>query len=188
MKFYEWGVHHNDIVIGLADLVDGIGSDVNSGPNAHAGILKQLEQCAAAPTFIALLEQAWCEYQHAPERNTPTTTICASPGLSRRLTCLISAWQDSQSVAAFFDLNKQKQRSLMEWTPLGLSVGNACNMEYNSYGLKHTAEHPARIYLDDGAFNDAMVLSGFSPPWAGRLNYDYCNHPLSPAFRRLRSI
>lgn len=188
MKFFEWVIqHHYGKPTPLGDLAEDMAFDVYTGPNTQTGILTHLNRCGADPACIEVFKTAWDQYQQATDRDKPTT-MPKITGLNQHATPLIGTWQDSKNLAGFLDLDKPEQRCLLEWIENQLWVGPKWNMNHTSYGLKHLFTRACGIYVTNAAFKDAMVLGGFPPRWAGRLNHHYRIHPLSPALGKPPSI
>ncbi len=55
-------------------------------------------------------------------------------------------------------------------------------LEHTSYDLKHLLEKDTGVYLTNNEFKDAMLICGFAPIDADKLNWSYCISKKSPAF------
>ena len=64
-------------------------------------------------------------------------------------------------------------RAIDTWIRENIRKARAIYMRRTSYGLKHVLEHDTGIYLTNNEFKDAMLLAGYLPVDASKLNWHY---------------
>ena len=95
-----------------------------------------------------------------------------------------NGWIDDNLLS---DLAEDRQAVVLAWIRNNLRPRKTPNLYHTSYGLKHVLERDTGIYVTNNQFKDAMLICGYHPRDANKLNWQYCISEKSPCFKRDRS-
>ena len=71
-----------------------------------------------------------------------------------------------------------------DWIRQNISPRKTPMYERSSYGLKHNLQRDTGLYLTNNEFKDAMLMCGYPPVDANKLNWYYCISKKSRVFMR----
>ncbi len=91
-----------------------------------------------------------------------------------------NGWEDAGLIT---DKPAEVQEEVFAWIRANLMPAESVLRCRTSYGIKHILQHDTGIYLTNNEFKDAMMMCGYHPANAKRLNWNYRLSRKSPAFR-----
>ena len=80
------------------------------------------------------------------------------------------------------DLPAEDQEAVLNWIKENIRPRKRKLEGRSSYGIKHILEHDTGIYTTNNQFKHAMLLCGYGPVDAHKLNWNYRISRGSPAF------
>ncbi len=80
------------------------------------------------------------------------------------------------------DLPEKECNAVLDWIRNNISPRKTPLLTRTSYGIKHIMQYHIGIYVTNNQFKDAMLMCGFYPVDASKLNWSYCISKKSPAF------
>ncbi|MGD9679223.1 MAG: RNA-binding domain-containing protein [Vulcanibacillus sp.] len=90
-------------------------------------------------------------------------------------------YQELDRPSDFMNLDDETRRKVLAWCEKYFVPSQSIYLDMSSYGLKHILEKDTDIYLTNGQFKGAMILSGFIPKSIDELNWYFNISKKSPA-------